>query len=99
MTKKLKVFCDRCACAVQDWHCVPSKHNVRFYDLTVQCHGEVERYRIPVNDLIHDRNPRPWYIIAFEDEEPKTYVKYIELPGKCLSIMIRNRTNRLVEDG
>jgi trans-aconitate 2-methyltransferase len=48
--------------------------------------------------LVHDRDPRPWYIIAFEDEKPKTHVTYIELPRKSLSIMIRNHTNRLVED-
>ena len=97
MAKKLQIFCDRCACPVEDWRCVPSRHNTRFYDLEVRCHGETERFRLSANDLVHERDPRPWYIIAFEDASPNRKVRALELPGKSLSIRIDNPTNRLVD--
>lgn len=98
--RKLACFCDRCAVSA-DWKLLPSKRNGRFFDLTVTCHGESERFLVAASDLIHARDPKtgfemttPLYVIAFEGERPNRDVRVIETLPRNLSIRIPNYTNR-----
>jgi hypothetical protein len=100
--RKLVCFCDRCAVAAE-WTLRPSSRNVRFFDLTVSCHGEAERFLVAASDLMHARDPStgrellsPLYIIAFEGERPSTRIRVIESVPQNLSIRIHNQSNRLV---
>jgi len=100
--RKLLCFCDRCAVAA-GWTLRPSSRNIRFFDLTVSCHGEAERFLVSASDLMHARNPwtgrellSPLHIIAFEGERPSTRIRVIESVPQNLSIRIYNQSNRLV---
>jgi hypothetical protein len=89
--RKLVCFCDRCAVAAE-WTLRPSNRNVRFFDLTVSCHGEAERFLVAASDLMHARDPStgrellsPLYIIAIEGERPSTRVRVIKSVPQNLS--------------
>jgi hypothetical protein len=99
--RKLVCFCDRCAAAAS-WTLRLSRRNVRFFDLTISCHGEAENFLVAASELIHARDPltgrellSPLYIIAFEGERPSTRVRVIETIPQNLSIRIHNNSNRL----
>ncbi|MGA2639148.1 hypothetical protein [Methylocella sp.] len=100
--RKLACFCDRCAIAAE-WSLRPSKRNVRFFDLTVSCHGEAEQFRVAASELIHAHDgttgrelTTPLYVTAFEGERPSQRVRLIQSEEPYLSIRIRNHTNRLM---
>lgn len=99
--RKLMCFCDRCAVPA-DWTLQPWMQNLRFFDLTITCHGEVERFLVAASELLHARDPStgrepstPLYIIAFEGETASKNVRVIESIPPDLSIRIPNYTNRL----
>ncbi|SFK40190.1 hypothetical protein [Methylocapsa palsarum] len=100
--RKMACYCDRCAIAA-DWRLQPSKHNARFFELSVSCHGETERFMVAAASLVHARDPAtgreigaPLFVIAFEGEKPRLDVKLIEPAPQSLSIRLSNPTNRLV---
>lgn len=79
----------------------PSRRNTRFFDLTVTCHGETEKFLVAASELMHLRDPAtgrevlsPLYVIAFEDAQPSKKVRVIQtFPN--LFIRLMNATNRL----
>jgi hypothetical protein len=100
--RKLVCFCDRCAVAA-NWTLRPSRRNVRFFDLTVFCHGKAESFLVAASELMHARDTStgrelssPLYVIAFEGGEASKRVRVIETIPQNLSVRIYNRSNRLV---
>jgi hypothetical protein len=100
--RKLVCFCDRCAVAA-NWTLRPSNRNVRFFDLTVFCHGEAERFLVAASDMMHARDPStgrellsPLYVLAFDGEQPSKRIRVIETIPQNLSIRIYNHSNRLM---
>lgn len=98
--RKLACFCDRCAVPAE-WSLRPSKRNSRFFDLTVSCHGEAEKFLVASSELLYPRDPAtgreaqtPLYII--EGERPNKRVRLIMNDQPYLSIRVPNPTNRLM---
>jgi hypothetical protein len=82
----------------------PSRRNARFFDLTVICHGETEKFLVAASELMHLRDPAtgreilsPLYVIAFEGAQPSKKVRVIETSPN-LFIRLMNATNRLRGD-
>ena len=101
--RKVACFCDRCAVSA-DWTMRPSRRNARFFDLTVICHGETEKFLVAASELMHLRDPAtgremlsPLYVIAFEGAQPSKKVRVIETSPN-LFIRLMNATNRLRGD-
>lgn len=102
--RKIMCFCDRCAVAAE-WTLRPWRQNFRYFELTVECHAEAERFLVATQELLHARDPssgreatEPLYVIAFEKETPRVSVRILEPPQANLSIRLTNHTNRLVRE-
>jgi len=98
--RKLACFCDRCAVPA-DWTMRPSKRNLRYFDLTVRCHGGSENFLVAATELVHARDAStgrelttPLCIIAFEGERPSKRVRVIETVSPNLFTRLFNHTNR-----
>jgi hypothetical protein len=102
--RKLMCFCDRCAVPA-DWSLRPWKQNLRYFDLTIKCHGELEQFLVAASEFVHvSRDPssgrditRPLYVIAFEGEIARKTIRVIEAATGA-SIRLANNTNRQVRD-
>jgi hypothetical protein len=76
--------------------------NLRYFDLTVRCHGETERFLVAASELAHLRDPStgrelttPLCIIAFEGARPSKRVRVIETVPPNLFTRLFHHSNRL----